>query len=142
MTELPDDPFDGPDADVLLIGRIVLGSLVDATFRDGLRGLYSTVAGLQRRELVPGVLAVATDTLTGAELLMGEPATDGADADEVEPGSRTEGERVLSDILRVVLRAGIGGVHLEIAVRDDRELRAILRDKLESAWVSAHGGES
>ena len=137
MSALPPDPFtEDPEAEAIAVGEVVLAALTDATLRDGLLGLYSAVAALARRELVPAVLVTARDVLTGRvpDRADSEEADDlGEDEEEL-----TEGDRLLAEVLRPVLRGGFGAVRLEIAVREDRELRAILRDRLEVAWDRAN----
>lgn len=136
---LPPDPFvndHDPEAEALALGEVVLAALKDATVRDGLLGLYPAVAALGRRELVPAVLVTARDVLTGRVPDRAE-AEEQDDDDLVGGEEPTEGDRLLAEVVRPVLRGGFGAVGLEVALREDRELRAILRDRLEVAWTRA-----
>lgn len=101
--------------------------------RDGLFALYPAVLNLGRRDLEAGVLVQALDVLHGAETIRercGEP---------VEPREWSEGERLLAEVVRPVLRGSLEGIRDVILSLSNRQLRAILRDVRELAYVGSLG---
>lgn len=130
---MPTDPF-GEHGE-LVVGRAVLEGLAVAVDSGGRLGaMYQALDALSRHDMEWGVVYAVLRRAGMAHDK--ERGHDTVESLRRGSGRRSEGDRLLAEISRKVLNGGLDALRAAVVDLDLQELRAVLRDPIETQWFA------